>query len=336
MNMKRKIQRLGIEVSAMGLGCWAIGGPFMMDGKPDGWGNVDDAESIRAIHRALDLGVNFFDTADAYGTGHSERVLAKALAGRRDHVLIATKFGFTYNEARKELTGTNISPEYIRWACEQSLTRLNTDYIDLYQLHCGASPGEVEAILDTLDKLVSEGKIRAYGWSTDDAKDAALFATRPNCVAVQHLLNVFSDNPEMIALCESENLASINRTPLAFGFLSGKFTADSIISKDDVRGAGHEWVDYFEDGRPKSSFLDMLGNVREVLTGDGRTLVQGALGWLWARSENTIPIPGFKTVKQVEENAKAMQYGPLSKSQVEEINVLIRAQVKYTRESQIK
>lgn len=322
--MKRMLGRSGIEVSALGMGCWAIGGPFTMDGKADGWGSVDDTESIRAIHRALDLGINFFDTADAYGTGHSERVLAKALAGHRAQVVIATKFGFTYNEAKKELTGTNVSPEYIRWACEQSLTRLDTDYIDLYQLHCGASSEEVEAILDTLDQLVTEGKIRAYGWSTDVAEDAALFATRPNCVAIQHLLNVFSDNPEVVTLCKAESLASINRTPLAYGFLSGKFTADTVISKEDFRGAGHEWVDYFENGRPKSSFLDMLNNVREILTSQGRVPVQGALGWLWGRSENTIPIPGFKTVKQVEENVKAMQYGPLTQPQVEEISALIR------------
>jgi aryl-alcohol dehydrogenase-like predicted oxidoreductase len=322
MKMKRKIQRLGIETSAMGLGCWAIGGPFFMDGKADGWGDVDDAQSVRAIHCALDLGVNFFDTSDAYGTGHSEWVLGSALAGRREGVVIATKFGFTYDEAKKELQGTDVSPEYIRWACEQSLRRLDTDYIDLYQLHCGASPGEVEAILDTLDELVAAGYIRAYAWSTDSPEDAALFAPRPNCVAVQHEMNVLHDNPAMLALCEAENLASINRTPLAYGFLSGKFTADTLISENDFRGAGHEWVRYFEGGRPKASFLEMLDKVREVLTSDGRSLVQGALGWLWARSECTIPIPGFKTVEQVEENARAMQYGPLTKSQVEEINSL--------------
>ena len=318
--MKRKIPRSGMEVSALGLGCWAIGGPFIMDGKADGWGHVDDAESIRAIHCALDLGINFFDTADAYGTGHSERVLGQALAGRREQAVIATKFGFTYDEAKKELLGTNVSPEYISWACEQSLRRLGTDYIDLYQLHCGASPEEVEAILDTLENLMAAGKIRAYAWSTDSHEEAALFAGRPGCIAVQHELNVLHDTPAMLALCEAEKLASINRTPLAYGFLSGKFTADTVISADDFRGAGHEWVSYFEQGRPKSSFLEMLDNLRQVLTSDGRSLVQGALAWLWARSDHTIPIPGFKTAKQVEENARAMQYGPLTKSQMEEIS----------------
>lgn len=317
--MKRKIPRSDIEVSALGLGCWAIGGPFRLDGKADGWGNVDDAESIRAIHCALDLGINFFDTADVYGTGHSEKVLGQALSGRRDQAVIATKFGFTYDEAKKEVQGTNVSPEYIRWACEQSLRRLDTDYIDLYQLHCGAKPGEVEAVLDTLDELRDAGKICAYAWSTDNPVEAALFVRRPGCVAVQHELNVLHDNPAMLALCEAEKLASINRTPLAYGFLSGKFTAETVISTDDFRGAGHAWVRYFEQGRPKPSFLELLDNVRQVLTGDGRSLVQGALAWLWGRSEYTIPIPGFKTVKQVEENARAMQYGPLTASQMAEI-----------------
>src|SRR6266545_6714224 len=138
--VKRKLGRSGIEVSAMGLGCWAIGGPFWMGETPVGWGEVDDEESIRAIQRGMELGVNFFDTSDVYGTGHSERVLSRALVGRRDQVVIATKFGNTFDEATRQLTGGNGSPEYIRQACEASLRRLKTDYIDLYQFHRGDHP----------------------------------------------------------------------------------------------------------------------------------------------------------------------------------------------------
>src|SRR5215510_6915265 len=129
MLMKRTLGRSGIEVSAMGAGCWAIGGPFLFDGKPDGWGPIDDAESIRAIQRAIDLGVTLFDTADVYGTGHSECILGQAINGQRDKVIIATKFGYTYDAARREITGKNTAPEYIRWACEASLRRLQTDHI---------------------------------------------------------------------------------------------------------------------------------------------------------------------------------------------------------------
>ena len=135
--MKRTLGRSGIQVSAMGLGCWAIGGPFWRGDVAVGWGKVDDDESVRAIHCALDLGITFFDTADVYGAGHSERVLGRALSACRDKVIIATKFGNTFDETSKQITGADASPEYIRRACEASLRRLNTDHIDLYQFHDG-------------------------------------------------------------------------------------------------------------------------------------------------------------------------------------------------------
>src|SRR5581483_11249451 len=172
-SMIRTLGRSGIEVSALGLGCWAIGGPFLLDGLPDGWGDIDDAESLRAIQRAIELGVTFFDTADVYGTGHSERILGQAIKGQRDKVIIATKFGFTYDEAQRAITGQNYTPQYIRWACEASLRRLQTDYIDLYQLHAWNIPQEQTGeIWATLDQLKSEGLIRAYGWSTGDPEEA--------------------------------------------------------------------------------------------------------------------------------------------------------------------
>jgi aryl-alcohol dehydrogenase-like predicted oxidoreductase len=321
---KRTLGRSGIEVSALGLGCWAIGGPFFFAGMPDGWGDVDDAESIKAIHRALDLGVNFLDTADCYGVGHSEAVIGKAIAGRRSNFVIATKFGNFGNEATKTLHGTNVTPDYIERACEASLRRLNTDYIDLYQLHeWNLLVSDVEPVCATLDKLVAKGKIRTYGWSTDLVDGARLFADRANCSVIQHCLNVFADAPQLVRLCENHNLASINRSPLAMGFLSGKFTADSLLPKDDVRGAGHSWVPYFKDGKPAPEFLKVLDSIKEILTSNGRTPVQGALAWIWGKSGNTIPIPGFKTVKQIEENAKAMDFGPLSRDQMNEIDRIL-------------
>jgi aryl-alcohol dehydrogenase-like predicted oxidoreductase len=320
----RPLGRTGVEVSALGLGCWAIGGPFTAFGRPDGWGAIDDEQSIRAVHRALDLGVTFFDTADAYGTGHSERVLRRALAGRRDQAVIATKFGYTYDEERRDLTGTDPSPAYIRRACEASLARLGTDYIDLYQLHVGEVPAEQAlTIRSALEDLVAAGLIRAYGWSTDDVANAELFAAGPNCAAVQHGLNVFDDAPEMLAACERLGLASINRSPLAMGLLTGKFSAGSQLPADDVRGARWEWLGWFVDGRPSPELLAKLEGVREILTSDGRTLTQGALAWIWGRSEQTIPIPGFKNLAQVEENAGALAFGPLRPAQVAEIDGLL-------------
>ena len=167
--MKRTLGRSGIEVSALGMGCWAIGGPFWSGKTPLGWGQVDDEESIRAIHKALDMDVNLFDTANVYGAGHSERVLARALGNRRSQVVIATKFNAIFDETTRQVAPeTTTSPDSIRKACEDSLRRLNTDYIDLYQFHDNGYPAEKAApIRDTLERLTETGKIRAYGWSTD-------------------------------------------------------------------------------------------------------------------------------------------------------------------------
>ena len=326
MTFTRKLGRSGIEVSALGMGCWAIGGPFWAGETPLGWGKVDDEESIRAIHAALDLGVNFFDTADVYGAGHSEEVLARAFTGRRAEVVIASKFSNVFDETTKHVSGTDASPAYIRQACEASLRRLKTDYIDLYQFHNNGYPiDEAEPVRETLEDLVKEGKIRAYGWSTDFADRAEVFAKGKNCTAIQLQLNVLDDNAAVIAVCEKHDLAAINRGPLAMGLLSGKYTANTKPSMDDVRGEkSPEWMTYFKDGKPSPEWLSKMEAVREILTSDGRTLPQGALAWLWARSEQTIPIPGFRTVKQVEENCGALQFGLLTGNQMQEIETLLK------------
>src|SRR5258706_1163036 len=323
--MKRIVGRSGIEVSALGMGCWAIGGPYWNGGNAVGWGEVDDEESIRAIHKALDLGVNLFDTANVYGTGHSEQVLARGLKGRRAQVVIATKLNAVFDETTQQVTGSDSTPEGIRKACDDSLRRLNTDYIDLYQFHDNGYPADKAApVRDTLEALVKEGKIRAYGWSTDFPERAQVFAQGPKCSAVQLQLNVLDDNPAMIALCEKENLAALNRGPLAMGLLTNKYTLEVKIPADDVRGEkSPDWMKYFRGGKPNQEWVANRDAVREILTSNGRTIAQGGLTWLSARSEKTLPIPGFRTVKQVEENAGAMKFGPLAKEQMSEINALL-------------
>ncbi len=323
----RALGRSGMEVGAIGLGCWAIGGPFWTtDGNPLGWGEVDDEESIRAIRRALDLGVTFFDTSDVYGTGHSERILGRALADRRDEVVVATKFGNTFDESTRVLTGSDASPTYIRQACEASLRRLGTDRIDLYQFHLSDyEPTAAVEVREVLEELVAGGKIRSYAWSTDDPERARVFAEGEHCAAVQHELSVFHDAPAMLELCETEGLASVNRSPLAMGLLSGKFTADSRLSDDDVRGIAPEWLRYFRDGRPAPEWLERVDAVREILTAGGRSAAAGALGWNLARSDRTIPIPGVRTVAQVEQNVTALDQGPLSAEQMREISSLVSA-----------
>ncbi len=172
-------------------------------------------------------------------------------------------------------------------------------------------------MVDVLESLVKDGKIRFYGWSTDDVAGARLFAEGKHCVAIQHDLNVILDAPEMLSLCDELNLASVNRSPLARGALSGKYSKSNVFPQNDVRN--DEWShDHFF-----APTLAQLGAIREILTSEGRTLVQGALSWIWARSEKTIPIPGFKTVAQVEENAKAMQFGSLTIEQMKEIDSLL-------------
>lgn len=323
---QRVLGRSGIKVSPMGLGSWAIGGQFYMDNKIDGYGETDDRMSIAAIQTALDLGINFIDTSDSYGIGHSEQLIGEAIKGRRSEIVLATKFGYIGSEATKTLHGYNVSPDYIERACDASLKRLQTDYIDLYQLHVweiGLS--EIESVIPTLEKLVSKGKIRTYGWSTDLTSGARLFAEQQNCSAIQQQLNILEGNQDIIKLCEEKGLASINRSPLAMGFLSGKFKRDTMIPKDDVRGAGHSWVGIFKDGKPTPAAYDKLTAIRDILTTGGRTLVQGSLAWIWAKSGVTIPIPGFKTVEQIKENAKAMDFGPLSQDQMMEIDKILKS-----------
>lgn len=329
---KRQASRSGVVIGPVGIGTWAIGGPFFSGvgcryptGAPLGYGKVDDQVSIQALRRAADLGVILFDTADAYGTGHGERVLGEALKGIRNRVVISTKFGNTYDEVRRELTGTDASPNYIRRACHASLKRLQTDWIDLYHLHIGdLALDQAEIVADTLDALCKEGLIRHYGWSTDDPLRAAAFANRPAATTVQFDMNLFEDAPEMLRICEANRFAGIVRLPLAMGFLTGKYSATSRLPEDDIRSKPPVWLRYFEEGGSASKdWVTALDGVKEILRSNGRTLAQGALGWIWARSACTVPIPGIRTVAQAEENVGAIDFGPLTAGQMSEIDTLL-------------
>jgi aryl-alcohol dehydrogenase-like predicted oxidoreductase len=324
--MKNRILgRSNIEVSPLGMGCWAIGGIWQFLDTQAGWGEVDDAESIRTIQHALDNGINFFDTAANYGAGHSEQLLAKALAGKRGKAVIATKFGFNVNEAGKHVARYEHDDDvikHVRAECEASLRRLGTDYIDLYQLHVWDYPLEPAARLrEALESLVSAGKIRYYGWSTDSVEAARVFAEGKHCVAIQHDLNVVLDAPEILALCERLNLASVNRSPLARGALTGKYDKGTVFAETDVRRDAWSREHFF------TPTLDKLDALRDILTSGGRTLAQGALAWIWARSEKTIPIPGIRTVAQAAENAGAMRFGLLSADQMHQIEILLNRSV---------
>ncbi len=279
-------------------------------------------ESIRALHAALDMGINFFDTAANYGAGHSEALLGQAFKGKRDKVVIATKFGHIVNEEKKTVYSApdQIIPN-VRTDVENSLRRLQTDHIDIYQLHEGRYDSQLSLELqDILEELVSAGKIRWYGWSTDVVDNARTFASSANsahCTSIQFRLNAIYDNAAMRDVCAEFDLAGINKDPLNKGFLTGKFNADTTFPDNDNRS---DW----NFSQPElQQRLKLVDEIREVLTSNGRTMAQGALAYIWALDERMVPIPGFKSVKQVQDNAGALEFGPLTEAQVKEVQSIV-------------
>jgi aryl-alcohol dehydrogenase-like predicted oxidoreductase len=314
------------RTSALGIGTWAIGGPFTSNGRPAGWGPVDDDESIRMIHVAVDAGVRLFDTADIYGTGQSERVLGRALAQLpavlRDEVVVATKFGNVFDEATRAAGGQDVSPAAIRRACENSLRRLGVDSIDLYQLHGGVeTAAEASAVVEVLEQLVGQGLIRAFGTSVDAPEVIATFGASQYGQTVQTQANVFGHNDAVLEVARQHDLAVLARTPLAMGLLTGKYTVGNRPPADDVR-RDTPWWTYFDDDA-MADWLQRLDSVRELLTTDGRTLAQGCLGYLWALDPAIIPLPGARTVAQAQENAAALTFGPLPEPTLKEISTLL-------------
>jgi aryl-alcohol dehydrogenase-like predicted oxidoreductase len=322
--LKRILGKSKLEVSALGMGCWAIGGPWTWaqpgsESFPAGWGNTDDDESIRAIHAALELGVNFFDTAANYGAGHSEVVLGNALKGKRDNVVIATKFGHIVNEEKKTVYGDNAQIlKNVRADVENSLRRLQTDFIDIYQLHAGDYDPKLSLELQViLEELVAAGKIRWYGWSTDVVDSARTFASGAHCTSIQFRLNAIYDNVEMRKVCADFDLAGINKDPLNKGVLTGKFNTTTSFPGNDIRSREN-----FSNPETVKR-LKIVDDIRDILTSDGRTMAQGALAYIWALDERMVPIPGFKSVKQVQDNAGALELGPLTEAQAQEIQSVV-------------
>ena len=313
----------GADLPALGLGCWAIGGPWTAGGAPAGWGVVDDAQSERAIHRAVEAGVRFFDTAQTYGAGHSELVLGRALKDRAD-VVVATKIGYAIDPDRRELIGPVYDGPAIRASIDASLRRLQRPQIDLVLLHLNELPiAEAQGVFDTLDDLRAAGKIASYGWSTDFPDRAAAFAARPGMVAIEHAMNVFFRADLLIPAIEAQGLLSINRSPLAMGLLGGRIGSDTRFAPQDLRSQTVDWMAYFKDGVIAPEYATRLAAVRDLLQTGGRSLAQGAIGWLWARSDRTLPIPGFRTESQVADLAAALDKGALTASTMAEIEAVM-------------
>ena len=314
---------LDSDLSPLGMGCWPIGGAMFSGDQPLGYTNVDDDESIRTIHAAIAAGITLFDTAPAYGAGHSERILARALKDRPE-ALVATKFGTGIIEETKQLTANEEDPASVLPAIDRSLARLGRDRIDVLILHLNSlSVPKAEALFDEVEKACAAGKVRSYGWSTDFSESAAAFANRPAYVAVEHAMNVLLDAPRMRKTLSDKNLVALIRSPLAMGLLGGNYGVGDVMRKDDIRATSNPRTDYFAGGRVNPSYFVKLDAIRALLRTGGRTLAQGAIGWLWAQDGANIPIPGARTVKQIEDLAGALAFGALPDDVVAQIEVLI-------------
>lgn len=310
-------------IPRLGLGCWTIGGPFWEKGQALGYGKTDDNESIAALQLAIEGGIRFFDTADVYGAGHSEILLGKAIQSQRDKLVISTKFGFSFNEDTKEVLGQRFDHRYIINACEQSLKRLQCDYIDIYHLHIDSiDHASAREIIDTLEYLIHQGKIKHYAWSTDDPEHARWITQFNHCLAIQHRHNVLEPAHDIVAMCKQHQLVSINRSPLAMGLLA-KSAQWQANQKGDIRQDNPEWLKYFQQGAPNRQFVTQIQTIAEILKSNNRSLAAGALAWVWGSSPITLPIPGFRNCEQVSQLLAALHKGQLAPAQMQEISTIL-------------
>lgn len=316
---KRKLGQSDIEVSAIGLGTWAIGGVMANeDGSGHSWGSIDDDEAVLSMQWAIDAGVNFFDTSNNYGCGHAERLVGRAIAGRRDQVVIATKFGYVCKPGTRIILGPDASRVAIEHMLETSLHNLGTDYIDLYHLHIyDLDVDEALRVRDLLETFVEQGKIRSYGWSTNNPERVQAFVGGEHCVAIQHHFNIMVRTQAVFDICRTAGVTTIARGPLGMGLLTGKYTHSTIMPDDDFR---NDWN--CQDGQ-EGRQLQLLDKIRALLTQRGHTLPQAALAWLLTLDSAVVPIPGFKTLAQVQENVGVLEKGLLSAEQMTEIDDIL-------------
>ena len=304
----------------MGLGCWQFGGAITLDGKPDGWTGVTDVDSIATIKRAVDLGINFFDTADMYGWGHSEEILGKALQeiGCRDRVYVATKVGFWHDaEDRRTI---NESREYILNACDASLRRLQTDHIDLYQCHLWRTTRWQE-FLDAFDTLHRQGKIRFFGISTNDLDMVESFDSRRTLAAVQANYNLLDRRAEkqLLPYCRARGIAFLARGPLARGLLSGRYDKNSRFDPNDIRS---NWVKA-DDGIEYRRNIEVLQRLKPIAQRHGFHLSQLAIKFVLQHVGVSVALAGAKNPAQLEENATSTFLAPITREEQAEIEAAL-------------
>jgi aryl-alcohol dehydrogenase-like predicted oxidoreductase len=289
---KITLGRTGLPISVLGLGCM---------GMSENYGPSDDADSLRILGRALDLGINFLDTADSYGPFHNEELIGKFLAGRRDRVVVATKFGFV-RSADPDAPVIDNSPDYIRRACEGSLRRLGVEALDLYYAHRIDPARPVEETVGAMAELVRAGKVRALGLSEVSAKTLRRAAAVHPIAALQSEYSLWERGVERAVLpaCRELGVSFVAFAPLGRGFLTGAVANVTTLSADDYR---RQLPRFQGDAAAHNQGLvaQLAGIARELHCSAG----QLALAWLLARSPEVIPIPGTRRLQRLEENAAA-------------------------------
>ncbi len=317
----RQLGRTDWKVSVISFGAWAIGGS---------WGAVDDKDSLAALHRAVDLGVNFIDTADVYGDGRSERLAAQLRRARREQIYIATKAGRRLDPHTREGYNRRNLTRFV----ERSLKNLGADAIDLLQLHC--PPTDVyyrPEVFGILDDLVEQGKLRHYGVSVEKVEEALKAVEYPNVKTVQVIFNIFRQRPAELFFEQARNrkVGILARVPLASGLLTGRMSADTKFEPDDHRKFNRQG-ESFDRGETFSG-VDYRTGLRAVeelkpLVPPPATLTQFALRWILMFDAVTCAIPGARTPAQAEENARAADLAPLSPASMSAVRQIYATRIR--------